>query len=333
MKEINFKSIISNLIMIVTIVIAVALASTIFGSNNTLIWVAVVVAVMMYSKIGIGIECKQATAIVILLFWLIGLSNRLAMINPYIGILINFITIFLLVYIPSRRVYVKAYTPFMLCYVFGQSMATNASNFNSRVVSLLVGSIIVGIVYYVYNRKSNEPKIIIKDVFKNIDITSDRFILALKMAIGVTISMYIGAIFKLQKTLWIAVSTMSITQIDFEHTRKKFKHRIVSTIIGAAVFVVLFKWLIPDRYAMVATLVLSYLYSFVEAYNIQIIFITVNALSSAMILFDSVTAVWLRILLVISGCLVGYIVNRLNFKKIFLKLRNKSDKEIKKELN
>lgn len=313
MQKINLKNILSNLFNIVTIIVTIALASMLFGENNTLIWVAVEVAVLMFMKIGIEIELKQATCIVVLLFWLIGLSNRIAMINPYIGIVVNFITIFILTYVPSRKVSEKAYMPFVLCYIFGQSMATSSENFTSRIVSLIVGSIIVAAFYYFYNRKSVKSKIEIS----NIDIMSDRFILAIKMSLGVTIAMYIGSMFNLQKTLWIALSTMSITQIEFKHTKEKFKHRIKSTFIGAIAFVILFQLIIPDRYATFATLVLSYIYTFVQVYSIQIIFITVNALSSAMILFDGVTAIWLRIILVVTGCIIGYLINRIDFKKIF----------------
>ena len=237
MKEINLKSILYNFLNIAIIIITISLASSIFGSNNTLIWVAVEVAVLMFSKMTIGIECKQATLVVFLLFSLIGVSNRLAMLNPYAGLLINFITIFAIMYIPSRRVRESAYMPFMLCYIFGDSMKTTAENFSSRVISLVAGSLIVSLVYYVYNRKKEEKKI----TLKKFDLTSDRFILSLKMAIGVSLSMFVGATFGLQKTLWIALSTMSITQIDFEYTKKKFKHRITSTIIGSFVFVLLFK--------------------------------------------------------------------------------------------
>ena len=332
MKKITKKTIISNLIMITLTVLGIGLASSIFGSNNTLVWVAMQVSLTMYTKMNIGIDKKQAPIIIILLFLLIGISNRLAMLNPFLGAVINFITIFIIMYIPSRKVEQKPYMPFILCYIFAQSNPATGNDLKTRFISLLLGGILVAITYYISHRKSEEEKIHIKNIFKNIDITSNRFILSFKMAIGVTLAMFIGDIIGLQKTMWIALSVMSITQIDFKQTQERFKYRIISTIIGAIAFVILFKYLIPEHYTVIASLILSYIYTFVEAYNIQIIFVTVNSLSSAMLLFDSVTAVWLRIILVITGCVIGYTINKLNFEKIFKKDK-KSNKQNKKVLN
>ena len=121
MKEINKKTIFSNLWMIMWIVVSIGLASTIFKSNNTLIWVAVLVGGMMFYKMDIGMERKQAVVTIFGLFTLIGVSNQIAMINPFLGIIINFISLFLITYIPSKIVQAKPYMPFVLCYIFGQS--------------------------------------------------------------------------------------------------------------------------------------------------------------------------------------------------------------------
>ena len=323
MKKITIKNIFSNLIMISLIVLMISIASSMFGSNNTLIWVSILVSLMLYSKMHIGIDKKQAPFVIIFLFLLIGISNRIAMINPYLGILINFISIFIIMYVPSRKVEQKPYMPFILCYIFGQSMPAVGEDFKSRMLSLLVGGVLIAIVYYITHGRTKAKRLNIRQMIKTVDVTSNRFIFSIKMAIGVTIAMFIGDIIGLQKTMWMALSVMSIMQIDFRHTKERFKYRILSTIIGSIVFVILFKYLIPEHYIVIATLILSYIYTFIEAYRIQIIFITVNALSSAMILFDSVTAVWLRIILVIVGCIIGYSINKLNLKK-YLKILKKN---------
>lgn len=312
--------------MIAATIIGIGIASTIFGTNNTLIWVAIQVSLTMYTKMHIGIDKKQAPFVIIALFLWIGIANRLAMVNPFLGIIINLISIFIIMYVPSRKVREKPYMPFILCYIFGQSVPATGKDFGTRMISLLVGSILVAIVYTISHHKSKAIRLNIKQMILTMDIRSNRFILALKMAIGVTIAMFIGTILGLQKTMWIALSVMSITQIDFAHTQKRFKLRIAGTIIGSIIFVILFQYLIPEHYTVIATLILSYIYTFVEAYHIQMIFVTVNALSAAMILFDRVTAIELRIALVMAGCLIGYIINRLNFKKWFGQLAENREK-------
>lgn len=83
----------------------------------------------------------------------------------------------------------------------------------------------------------------------------------------------------------------------------------------------LFCYIIPSigtrKYDVIVTIILNYIYTFINDYKYQVIFITVNAISSASALFDTSTAIELRILLIIFGCVLGYIINKINFRKYF----------------
>ena len=100
MQKITRKSIFSNLLKLVFITLFVGVFSQIFGTNNSLTWVCVLIGTMMYWYMDIGINIKQAPFVIVLMFLQIGFSNKLAQINPVIGLIVNFITIFLIMYIP-----------------------------------------------------------------------------------------------------------------------------------------------------------------------------------------------------------------------------------------
>ena len=104
MQKITRKSIFSNLLKLVFITLFVGVFSQIFGTNNSLTWVCVLIGTMMYWYMDIGINIKQAPFVIVLMFLQIGFSNKLAQINPVIGLIVNFITIFLIMYIqiPQR---------------------------------------------------------------------------------------------------------------------------------------------------------------------------------------------------------------------------------------
>ena len=99
MQKITRKSIFSNLLKLVFITLFVGVFSQIFGTNNSLTWVCVLIGTMMYWYMDIGINIKQAPFVIVLMFLQIGFSNKLAQINPVIGLIVNFITIFLIMYI------------------------------------------------------------------------------------------------------------------------------------------------------------------------------------------------------------------------------------------
>lgn len=147
MQKITRKSIFSNLLKLVFITLFVGVFSQIFGTNNSLTWVCVLIGTMMYWYMDIGINIKQAPFVIVLMFLQIGFSNKLAQINPVIGLIVNFITIFLIMYIPSAKPEYKAYMPFLLCYIFNQSNPAEGHDFVTRMLSLLIGGVIVSLVY------------------------------------------------------------------------------------------------------------------------------------------------------------------------------------------
>ena len=225
-------------------------------------------------------------------------------------------------YIPSEKPEYKAYIPFILIYIFDQSNIAVGEDFYIRMVSLVVGGIITGAVYY-FRHKNSEEGIHISKIMKDIDITSPRFIISIRMAIGVSIAILIGTLLGLQRTMWISMSVMSLTQLEFETTKERFKHRIVYTLIGAVAFVLLFQVLIPEKYNGLASIILSYIYTFIKDYKHQIIFITVNALSASMLIFDPTEAIGTRILLIISGCMLAMAINKIDLKKPMIAIKER----------
>ena len=225
-------------------------------------------------------------------------------------------------YIPSEKPEYKAYIPFILIYIFDQSNIAVGEDFYTRMVSLIVGGIITGVVYY-FRHKNLKEGIHISKIMKDIDITSPRFIISIRMAIGVSIAILIGTLLGLQRTMWISMSVMSLTQLEFETTKERFKHRIVYTLIGAVAFVLLFQVLIPEKYNGLASIILSYIYTFIKDYKHQIIFITVNALSASMLIFDPTEAIGTRILLIISGCMLAMVINKIDLKKPMIAIKER----------
>lgn len=323
MKKVNIKTIFKNLFMIACIIISVSLCSAIFGSNNSLTWVGTIVAIMLYWDLNIGINKRQAPIIIFSLFIFTGIANRVAEINPILGMIINLISIFSITYLLSAKPEYKAYIPLILIYIFDQSNVAIGKDFYTRMISLALGGLITGIVYYFRHRNVKEEFKNIKEHIKDVDITSPRFIISLKMSIGVSIAILMGTLLGIQRTMWISISVMSLTQLEFETTKERFKHRITYTIIGAVTFVLLFQVLIPEKYDALASIVLSYIYTFIESYKHKMIFITVSALSASMVIFDTTTAIATRIILIILGCILAILINKIDLQKPMLLIKNK----------
>lgn len=309
-QEINAKVLIGKLILLIGIIVFISIFSGIFGSNNTLIGVIIITAILMFSSMNLSLEFKDAILGIIVFFSAMGITSYFVKYHPYIGIVIDFILVFLMTYIFSIDIKKKLYLPFILCYIFLQGSPATDSELPVRVISLFIGGALVAIIYYLTHRKAEEEdRRTIKNMLSNIDIHSLQTNFSLRMAIGITIAIFIGTIFNFTKGMWITSTVLSLTQPYYTDIKEKIGQRLVGTVIGAIIFVILFNFLIPRSLDSIVLLVIGYIYSFIKPYKIQMIFVTLNSLAAAMILFDSTISVPMRIFFVIIGIIIAVLVN------------------------
>ena len=289
--------------------------SSLFGSVNMLMGVALITGFLMFLGMDIGIKTAQAALLIVISFVSIGAFTYVSSINPVIGFIIHLITIFGLMLLFTEKLEYKAFLPFMLCYVFAQGTPITSAEYGSRMYGLLAGSVLVGIVYYFRHYKSDDshyPSIL--QVLSRLDIHSVRFNYAVKMAIGVSIGMLIGDLLQIQKGMWISLTIFSVLQPHHTHSKERLKHRLLGNVIGAVGFILLFVML-PVQYSMIITLALSYIYMFVVDYRIQMIFVTINALNASLVLFDYGESIPTRLSFILVGACIAILISKYDFIK------------------
>lgn len=276
-KKINKKLLLDKFILISVILVFVNMYSKIFGSENILIGVTVITAVLMFKEMDLGYNLKQTILLVVGLFTYIGFIASLNSINMFLGFVINLVSIFFTIYFSTENIYTRAYLPFILMYVFMEGNSISESTLLTRVVASFIGGAIIGLTLYVTRKKKAVSDKNVLDIFKeNIDVSNERIRFSVKMALGVSLAILIGRIIGAEKGMWISIAVMSLTQPQFEETKERMKKRILSTIIGFAIFIVLFKIIIPSEYIALASMALGYIYTFVEEYGIKMIFVTIK---------------------------------------------------------
>lgn len=324
------KLLINNLILIIAIIIFVSLYGAIFGSENTLVGVCAITAMLMFGGVHLSLKLGEAIITTIMCFVLMGFTSQLASINPFLGLIINFVSLFVISYLVTNHMETKAYLPFILCYIFIEGEPIAWSAFPKRLLSLLTAGILISLVYYFTHRnKEDSDHISIKEMIKQMDKSSLQFNFSLRMALSVSLAMFIGALLDFQKSMWISMTAMSITQPFFDDTKTRVKERFFGTLIGAAIFLIIFVYLVPEKFSTIVLLILSYIYTFVKEYRVKMIFVTLNSLGSAMILFSPGESIPMRIGFIVMGIGIAFIVNKLLYKKVKLdKGEKKEEKKI-----
>lgn len=310
-KKLSFKLLFGNLILIIGIIIFVSLFSKIFGVENSLLGVGVVTAILMCGVIDLDLQIKDAILVIIVSLIIMGFSAYLSRLNPLLGIFINFTTIFFTIYIVTNRMDTKTFLPFILSYVFLEGNPVTIDKLPIRVVATFIGGILIALAYYITHK--NQQKFAYNSLLeqlKSISKNSLQFNFVLRMAVGVTVAMFMGNYFSFEKSMWISITVMSLTQPHLHETKERIKYRVGGTILGALIFVVLFNFLVPKSLTTYALLFLSYIYTFIKEYKVQIVFITMNSLGAAMVLYDMSVSVPMRISFILVGTVIAFIVNK-----------------------
>ncbi len=108
-KNLKPKILISNLILIIGIVIFVTLYGAVFGSANSLVGVCAITAMLMFVDVHLSLKLNEAIITTVLSFVLMGVSSQIASINPFLGFVVNFISIFVVSYLVTNAMETKAY--------------------------------------------------------------------------------------------------------------------------------------------------------------------------------------------------------------------------------
>ncbi len=280
------KLAIKNLLLLLFIVAFVVCFSAILGTENQLIGVALITGLIMFYNIDLGLNKKQAPFIIIGMCLLMAIGNIVSFYNIYLAIIVNFAIIFIFMTLSTVHLEYKTYIPFALMYIFADGMPIEENQILKRFLSFFISGILLAILYYIKHKKLENGKTI-KEIYKNISIYKETTVFNIKMALGVTIAMFLIAFFNIEKGFWISVTVMSLTQPHFHMTKEKIKHRFLGTIVGFICFLILFGGIIPEQYLGILAGILSYIYTFVKSYYVQIIFVTINALNSASGLFNT----------------------------------------------
>lgn len=299
----------SGTILFIGILFFVFLLAMIFGSENIMLGVTLVTGFLCLKEVSLCVAPLTGSIIIFLLFpivvFMVGFTQGMV----WLGLIINILTLLIVMMLTSVEHTYKAYIPFILTFIFLQNIPASGQAEVLRMIEAFVGGLVVAITYYIKHINRDEPiRKTIPEIVHDFFHLSEHTLFIIRMAIGISIGIVIGQLMHQPKTLWITIVVMAVTQMSEEAMYFKFKSRLFGFIIGSIVFVILFVYLIPEQYTAIAAIVIGFIYSFIEEYRYKQIFTTISALSAAMTIFGSEGSIINRILMLIVGGAIVFIL-------------------------
>ena len=117
-KVVNKENIKKQTFMFVFIVAFIMSFKSIFGDQNTLIGVSSITAMLMFINVDLTMSPMENLMKLILLNVITGVGAYISLLNPWMGIPINFIIIFIISYKLYFNLKESLYLPFTLQYAF-----------------------------------------------------------------------------------------------------------------------------------------------------------------------------------------------------------------------
>lgn len=275
-------------------VAVVSLYSKLTGSNNSVVGVTVLLAVLVLRQADFGIRTTHGLFCIAGIYGILMIGPRIAnSVSAVPAFAVNIICIMLLMILGCHNVIMYNHSTFVLGYLLLLGYDVTGAEYIKRVEGLLVGMILCMVIFY-KNQKNRPYRRTFLDLFREFNLNSARGRWYLKLTLIVSSAMLFMNLLGLPRAMWAGIACMSVCLPFTEDCIARSGKRWQFNIVGCAIFIILYLVLPESMYpyiGMIGGIGVGYS----AGYAWQTAFNTFGALSIAAGLFGMPAAVALRI--------------------------------------
>ena len=273
---------------------AVTLFSMIFGNENSIAGVVVLLALLVLRQADFGIHTSHGLLCIAGIFGILMTGPRLSnMVSPFAAFFINLICILLLMLLGCHNVIMSNHSTFVLSYLILQGYDVSGYSWMMRTAGLFVGMLLCMAVFY-KNQKHRLHKREFKDLFHEFDPRSLRNRWYIKLTLCVSTVLLIASLLGIPRAMWAGIACMSVCLPFSGDMQPRAKIRGLYNVLGCAVFAVLY-FLLPQSLHPYLGILGGIGVGYSAGYAWQTVFNTFGALYIASGAFGLVGAIVLRI--------------------------------------
>ncbi|MDD2979874.1 MAG: FUSC family protein [Hespellia sp.] len=285
------------------------------GKENSIVGVVLLMGILILLGADLGYDAGQASICIVGLFAVLAFAPKLSLIHPAVGAIVNVVSLTVIMIFSGHDLSQSGNLPFTMGYIMLQGYDVTGLAFQKRWISLLVGGIVVAAIYYLVHKKEVQKRTM-KDLFQENRIDSTRTQWYIRLVVTLSLVMLIGDLVHFPKTMWIALTVLSLsTPLEAEY-KNRMVRRVPATIIGSVVVFTLFEMFVPTQYQIMLILLAGFLSMFITSYFIKTIYNSFSALITAVLMFPADQAVGIRVVANLIGVAVA-MVSILVFAKFF----------------
>lgn len=294
--------------ILITMVFCVAFVTAyakIFGDENSIVGVVVLLCVMGFRFVNTGLKTAHGIGAMSLIFVILAVGPRIANCGGLgMQFVTNLVCIFLLMILGCHNVIFFNQSTLVLGYLllFGYDVTGEA--YVMRLWSILVGALMTVVVYYRNHRKKDYRRTIV-DLVKEFHVDSTRGKWQLAITLGVALMILIAGLLGLERPMWAGIATMSVIQPFHGDMKHRVTGRIWGNVLGSVIFAILYQ-LVPESLYFTFGIIGGIGVGLSATYGWQAVFNSLGAMTIASEFLGMQGAIFYRILNNVCGALFGY---------------------------
>ena len=295
--------------ILITMIFCVAFVtaySKLFGSENSIVGVVILLCVMGFRFTNTGLRPSHGIIAMLLMFIILAVGPRLANSGGLIfQFLVNLGSIFLLMLLGCHNVIFFNQSTLVLGYLLLFGYDVTGHDYIMRLYAILLGAGMTILVYY-HNHRKKQYKRTLVDLVKEFHIYSTRARWQLAVTLGVSLCIFMVGLFGFPRAMWAGIATMSVIQPFQADMKHRVTGRIWGNLLGSVVFIILYRFM-PETLRFTFGIIGGIGVGLSASYGWQAVFNSLGAMTIAAEFLGMQGAVFYRILNNVFGALFGYL--------------------------
>lgn len=318
-----------SLLIVLFAILFVSALSSVFGSENTPMAVAIFCILLGVRFVDFGYCIKDELLTLGVVFLTLLVSPVMAYsASPLVGFLINTVSFLGILFITCDKPEMGNGGLFSFAYIYLSGNPVYGEVFIQRFYLCITGFLICGLIFYVKHREKN-TEIRFIDKIREVEITKFKYQWMIRMAVGVSAVLSLALAFHVERFMWVGFACGSLLS---EYSPKpRIKERMFQRLIGAAagsvLFYLMYRMLPVELHGIIGPLG-GFCLGFCVDYKYKTAMNCLGALMIASRFYGVPSSIYLRITDTIIGILFAFCFYCVYEKYVSQKLQCKRAKVI-----
>lgn len=272
----------------------ITLFSVIFGPENSVAGLAVLLCIMVFRCADLGIRASHGVLGIFIVFGILAAGPKISNLLPAgWAFCANAIFIMLLMVLGCHNVMMSNHSTLVLAYLLLQGYDVSGEAYGARLAGLLTGAVLTAAVFYRNHRKQTYKRTM-KSLFQEIDLSSTRTKWQLRFTLTISSVMLFAALLDIPKAMWLGIAAMSVCLPFRDDIGYRVKYRVLGNVLGGVLFIAAYL-VLPENAIAYLGILGGIGLGFSASYGWQTAFNAFTSLAIATPVFGTSYAIILRI--------------------------------------